>query len=140
MFLAVAGSYRQISIDPLSRWVYRSTMRLSLRPELKDSDGNTPCPRGGTAFLLIYNAVKHQDGLIAGRLHERGAHCAIGSYFDDNANAALPYEVIDEVALVNDSIRGTPKQRRALVLRWLRWKLRQVGMPGFRAAKQLAAQ
>lgn len=93
--------------------------------------------KGGTALLLIYKAVQAAPGLIHGRLHnERGAHCAIGNYFERHSNTALPNDLIDEVAAVNDSVpRATARQRKLHVARWLRWRLAQLGVPGFKAPK-----
>lgn len=106
-----------------------------LRPECKQADPGTPCPTNGTAYLLVYNAVKAESGLIRGRLHDKGMHCAIGSTFTAQPNIALPTNFIDEVAMVNDSAPTvSPRQRRLIVLRWLRWKLNQLGMPGFASA------
>jgi hypothetical protein len=89
--------------------------------------------RDGTAYLLIYRAVKDTNGLIHGQLHDqRGHHCAIGSYFERHANTALPTDLIDEVASVNDSLPNkTNRQRRLAVLRWLRWRLATCGVPEF---------
>lgn len=85
--------------------------------------------RNGTAYLLIANAIKGRDGLIHGKLHEQGEHCAIGSYFETHAHTALPSDIVDEVAAVNDSVpNATPKQRKRTVLKWLRWKLNQLGL------------
>lgn len=101
----------------------------TLRPECKTSAPGTPCPKNGTAYLMILNAVKTKDGLIHGRLHYAGRSCAIGSFFDVNDKMALPADIIDEVAAVNDSApNGTPKQRKLMVAKWLRWKLKQLGM------------
>jgi hypothetical protein len=104
-----------------------------LRPELGKGKGTDPTPRGGTAYLMIYNAVQERNGLIHGKLHQDGWSCAIGSFFDVNPHAALYEDLIDEVAAVNDSApHMTLKQRKEMVSRWLRWKLTQLGMPGFR--------
>ena len=105
-----------------------------LRTTLHSHTGNKPCMRNGTAYLMILNAVNEQRGLIHGRLDgAHGEHCAIGSYFDINNQTCLPTELIDEVAAVNDSVpHATPRQRRLVVARWLRWKLAQAGMPGFK--------
>lgn len=107
-----------------------------LRPETSPSknDGQY-CPTNGTAYLMIYNAVKSKDALIAGRLHAYGESCAIGSFWDVNPKCSLHSTLIDEVAAVNDSFSGSAKQRRTMVMRWLRWKLNKVGMPGFESAK-----
>lgn len=109
----------------------------SLRPELgnRDAKPGSYCPTNGTAYLMIYNAVKSKEKLIAGRLHSGGESCAIGSFWDVNPRCALHVPLIDEVAAVNDSVVGTPRQRRLVVLRWLRWKLKQAGMPGFEKAQ-----
>ena len=89
-----------------------------------------------TAFYSIYGAVKAQPGLCHGRLHDRcGAHCAVGSLWATHSDITLHISLVDEVAAVNDSVPHlTNKQRRAHVLRWLRWKLQAIGMgfPGKR--------
>jgi hypothetical protein len=103
-----------------------------MRPETKDAAPGKYAPTGGTAYLMLYNAVQSKEKLIRGRLHYAGESCAIGSFFDVNPNCALDYKIIDEIAAVNDSFQGTPRQRRRVVLRWLRWKLAQAGMPGFK--------
>lgn len=108
-----------------------------LRPETSTGDGSGYCPTNGTAYLMVYNAVKSKDRLIAGRLHAWGESCAIGSFWDVNPKCSLQTAFIDEVAAVNDSVVGTPRQRRLVVLRWLRWKLKQAGMPGFERATQV---
>lgn len=106
-----------------------------LRSTLGDNASNKPCMTNGTAYYMILSAVQAQRGLVHGRLHEHGEHCAIGSYFDVNENTALPSSLIDEVAAVNDSVPHlSNRQRRLHVARWLRWKLKQVGMPGFSQA------
>lgn len=105
-----------------------------LRKETVSAKPGTYAPKGGTAYYMIYSAVKHSDGLIHGKLDDHGAHCAIGNYFEDNPKTALGFDLIDEVAAVNDSVpHFTPKQRKSHVLRWLKWKLAQLGMPGFKA-------
>lgn len=103
-----------------------------LRPETIVSDGTNYTPKNGTAYLMIYNAVQSKKKLIAGQLHKQGESCAIGSFWDVNPKCALGWTLIDEIAAVNDSFLGTPRQRRTVVLRWLRWKLAQCGMPGFK--------
>lgn len=83
----------------------------------------------GTAYLMILSAVKLQSGLVHGKLHDHGAHCAIGSYFDINDQTSLPNTLIDEVAAVNDSVpQMSPRGRKRYVARWLKWKLIQLGM------------
>ena len=108
-------------------------MGSRLRPELTPGDGKSPVLTNGTAYYTVLASVEAQDGLIHGRLHERGAHCAIGSFFSVNHGVSLPWEFIEEVAAVNDSVPNfTPRKRKLHVARWLRWKLTQVGMPGYR--------
>lgn len=103
-----------------------------LRPETENFTGKPGyAPTNGTAYLMVYNAVKSKRELISGRLHAHGESCAIGSFWDVNPKCSLYGYFIDEVAAVNDSFCGTPKQRRHHMLRWLRWKLAAVGMPGF---------
>lgn len=107
-----------------------------LRPNLQDSTPGSYSPEGGTAYLMVYNAVKAKQQLVHGRLHHAGESCAIGSFWDINPHCSMKVSIIDEVAAVNDSVpNATPRQRRLVVLRWLRWKLAQAGMPGFKAAK-----
>lgn len=110
-------------------------MPSNLRPETCTT--TSPALRGGTAYFAIYNAVKAQPGLIAGKLDgPYGEHCAIGSYFALDKHLALPSDLIDEVAAVNDSMRNeTPLARKRGVLRWLRWKLSGLNFPGFEKAK-----
>lgn len=101
-----------------------------LRPCLVDADTDTYSPKGGTAYLMILNAVRSQHGLIHGKLDDGCEHCAIGSYFAVNRGIALSSPIIDEVAAVNDSAPSlTKRQRKQMVLRWLRWKLASLGMP-----------
>jgi len=107
-----------------------------LRPELR-SGSKKPCMTNGTAYMMILSAVQTQPGLVHGKLHDHGEHCAIGSYFTINDATALPSDLIDEVTAVNDSVPHFSNRRRKLhVARWLRWKLSQAGMPGFKNAKQ----
>lgn len=102
-----------------------------LRPTLKDADPKTLVVRDGTALLMILNAVKTRGGLVHGKLDELGEHCAIGSFFHVNKAKALPSALIDEVAAVNDSVPGTtPRRRKLIVQKWLRWKLSQLGLKG----------
>lgn len=110
----------------------------SMRPELNRPIGGPQgyAPTNGTAYLMVYNAVKSKQALIRGRLHYAGESCAIGSFFDVNDRCWLYQDFIDEVAAVNDSFKGTGKQRRTFMLRWLRWKLVASGMPEFANAKK----
>jgi hypothetical protein len=75
----------------------------ALRPECKTTSKSATVV-GGSAYYAIHAAVEHEDGLIHGKLHEKGAHCAIGSYFATHETAALPSDFIDEVAGVNDAV------------------------------------
>jgi hypothetical protein len=112
-----------------------------LRPETAIGDGKSYTPTGGTAYLMIYNAVKSKQKLIHGRLHAGGESCAIGSFWDVNPRCSLNYDLIDEVAAVNDSLpKASPRVRRLHVLRWLRWKLNSVGMPGFAPRKKVVTK
>jgi hypothetical protein len=107
-----------------------------LRPEVKGDGTGMFTPTNGTAYLMVYNAVQSKGKLIHGKLHAHGESCAIGSFWDVNPKCALHHAFIDEVAAVNDSLpKATPRQRRLHMLRWLRWKLAQCGMPGFKAPK-----
>lgn len=107
-----------------------------LRPTLRPSD--CPVPTKGTAYLVVYNAVHASPGLIHGKLDgAHGEHCAIGWAFASQTDLVLLRDFIDEVALVNDSVPPSmsAKWRKQIVLRWLRWELKEIGMPGFAAAK-----
>lgn len=107
-------------------------MASELRPELRSGDGTETCLKSGSAYFAILNAVETQPGLVHGRLHSHGEHCAIGSFFDVNTKVTLPWEVINEVAAVNDSMPSLSKRQRKLrMVRWLRWRLKQLGMPGY---------
>jgi hypothetical protein len=104
----------------------------ALRPEVKTASASSYVPQDGTAYLMIYSAVQSKSKLIHGRLHQAGESCAIGSFWDVNPKIALHTHLIDEIAAVNDSVPdATPIQRRLHVMRWLRWRLGSVGMPGF---------
>jgi hypothetical protein len=106
-----------------------------LRPECGTGGPKDYCPDKGTALLMTLNAVRTQSGLIHGRLRDNGGRCAVGSYFLVNPKCCYPGDLTDEVAAVNDSMpNGTPRQRKQMVMRWLRWKLTQIGMPGFTQA------
>lgn len=101
-----------------------------LRKELR-SGSKLPCVSNGTAYMMILSAVKVQQGLVHGVLHSHGEHCAIGSYFDVNDKTSLPKTLIDEVAAVNDSVPHLSNfKRKQHVQRWLRWKLKSLGMAG----------
>lgn len=96
----------------------------ALRPECSSGKGSF-CPDQETAYYLIRESVAKRRSLGAGRLHKDGLSCAIGSFFDDHPQYALPTAVIDEVAAVNDSYRAlSPHERWRKVNSWLRWKIR----------------
>lgn len=101
-----------------------------LRPNVSANTTNNPVLRGGTAYCAILNAVQEEkDGLIHGKLHANGMHCAIGSLWERLPKVALPNDLIDEVAAINDSMpKATPKQRRLRMMKWLRWKVKKEGM------------
>lgn len=104
-----------------------------MRPELGTGKWDDPTPTNGTAYLMILNAIEAQKGLIAGHLRIGGDFCSIGAYFNVNKGTALQANIIDEVAMVNDSfVNVTPRQRKLKMQRWLRWKLTCLGMPGFK--------
>lgn len=106
-----------------------------LRPELIERTSNLYCPDKVTALLMTLNAIRTKNGLVHGKLHDCGESCAVGSYFDVNPKVCYPGGLTDEVAAVNDSMpNGTPRQRKLMVMRWLKWRLAQLGMPGFEKA------
>jgi len=93
-----------------------------------DADPRLYTPRGANAYFIIMQAVEAQPGLIHGKLHGVGAHCAMGSYWKAHPDWAIPDCVIDEVAGINDSAPTvTVKRRKEIVLQWLKWKLRCYG-------------
>ena len=96
-----------------------------LRPETSTAKTGNALP-DDTALFLIRDAVARRRSLIHGRLHDgRGQHCAIGAFWEDNPNAILHTSLIDEVAAVNDSMRGAlPSKRWKKVNEWLRWKVK----------------
>jgi len=95
-----------------------------LRPECGDGKGS-PCPSEPTAYYLIRESVAKRRSLAAGALHKNGLSCAVGSFFDDHPNYALPSAVIEEVAAVNDSYKNlSAHERWKKVNSWLRWKVR----------------
>lgn len=106
-----------------------------LRSTVGGSD--KPAPTGGTAYLMVLSALEREAGLIHGRLHDgQGNSCAIGSFWETNPHLALSGEFIDEVAAVNDSVpHYTPRKRKLYVTRWLKWKLTELGMPGYRTTR-----
>ena len=114
---------------------------MSMRPELIRAPPDSPCPRGLTAYLAIYNAVKcRKAGLIHGHLNDnQGRCCAVGAFFAaEDKGAALDSTLIDEIAIINDSCPVfTMKQRKAVILRWLKWKLETLGFrfPGKKSEK-----
>lgn len=80
-----------------------------------------------TALFLIRDAVARRRSLIHGRLDgPNNTHCAMGAFFADNPHATLKSALIDEVAMVNDSVptTATPRERWKKVNDWLRWKIR----------------
>lgn len=101
----------------------------ALRPTLHTSNDNTPCLDTFDSYYMIRDAVERRRGLISGRLEDaNGGVCAVGAFFKDNKNVALPTRLVDEVAAYNDSMRSlTPFKRRVRVIRWLTAKLAMMG-------------
>lgn len=101
-----------------------------LRPTLVSQSSDSFCPRNGTAYFMVYNAVRARDGLLHGKLEDhKGHYCAIGSYFEVNKGKGFPSEMVDEIAAVNDSMPSlTMRARKTRVLKWLRWKMNQFGI------------
>lgn len=97
--------------------------RSQLRPDCWY--GNKPVLPDDTALFLIRDAVAKRRTLIRGRLHDgKGGACAIGCFFDANHKSTISWELLEEVAAVNDSVpaSATPHQRWKKVMGWLRWK------------------
>ena len=96
----------------------------SIRPECHIAKASTPTPSKDAALCMIRDAVREQPGLIKGKLHSEGMHCAIGSFFAKNPKLALPSELVDEVAMFNDSVQtSSPRVRKNKVLAFLNFKL-----------------
>lgn len=97
-----------------------------LRPECRNS--TDPAMPDDTAIYLIRDSVARRRGLIWGRLHAKGEHCAIGAFWADNPGVTLHSSLIDEVAAVNDSVpkSATPQQRWKKVQGWLRFKIKSL--------------
>lgn len=91
------------------------------------SNGTCPALSDDTAIYLIKDSVAKRRSLIYGRLHDgHGHHCAIGCFWEDYPQVVLNSALVDEVAMVNDSVppSATAKERWKKVMSWLRWKLR----------------
>src|SRR5580704_8187532 len=97
----------------------------NLRPEC-GTEYARPALSDETALFLIEKSVDQRKGLIHGRLHGNGGHCAMGCFWRDNPDAIVNSSLLDEVATVNDSLgpNATPRQRWNRVRSWLRLKLR----------------
>jgi hypothetical protein len=92
------------------------------------------------AYFILLQSVESQPGLIHGRLHNyKGEHCVLGTYFKQHPDWAIPTDLIDEVAAVNDSAPSvTPLRRKQIVEQYLKWKLRCFGFH-YRAKKPARA-
>jgi hypothetical protein len=101
-----------------------------LRPTTsRSTDPNKYSPPTPELYFMILQAVQHQKGLIHGKLHNhKGAHCALGSYWDDHPDWCVKSDLVDEIAAINDSAPTvTPKRRKEIMVQWLKWKLRCYG-------------
>jgi len=97
----------------------------NLRPECRTYYGDKTSLPTDTALFLIRDAVARRRSLIHGQLHRGNYHCALGCFWHDNPGTILETDLIDEVAAVNDSMKGaTAHQRWKKVNSWLRWKLK----------------
>jgi hypothetical protein len=99
---------------------------MSLRPTLIDKSPGSFCPKGAQAYLILLRAAESQPGLLHGKLDgPRGQHCVLGSYFSQHKGWAIPSDMVDEVAAINDSAPTvTPRRRKEIVVQFLKWKLR----------------
>jgi hypothetical protein len=95
-----------------------------LRPEAcKSTD---PAMNDADVLYWIKRSVEEERGLIHGRLHSGGMHCAMGSFWA-RYQATVHTSLVDEVAAINDmnpKERTTTRRRR--VLEWIEWKLKRV--------------
>jgi hypothetical protein len=72
------------------------------------------------AYLRVLKAVKARRSLLHGRLSDNGHTCAIGAFFADAPNAAIPIRVVEEITDYNDSFPTvTPLHRWKKVRAWL---------------------
>jgi hypothetical protein len=96
-------------------------MNSKLRPETVTAQSGNFCPDGADAYFILLQAVESQPGLIHGKLDgPKGAHCALGSYWDQHPKWAVPSNLVDEVAAINDSVPTvTPRRRKEIVTQWL---------------------
>jgi len=73
------------------------------------------------AYLRVLKAVKARRSLLHGKLSDNGHTCAIGAFFADSPNAAIPIRVVEEITDYNDSFPTvTPSHRWKKVVAWLR--------------------
>jgi hypothetical protein len=96
-----------------------------LRPELVNGRGEAM--PNETALYLICDSVAKRRSLIHGHLDDNnGKHCALGCFWADHPQAVLNDSLINEVAIVNDSLpkSTSPKVRWKKVHSWLRWRLK----------------
>lgn len=99
----------------------------TLRPECENAGPGARAIPNTTALYLIRDAVFRRRSLIRGRLHDgNGKHCALGCFWADNPGTSLNWDLIEEVAAVNDSLprSATPQERWKKVNGWLRWKIK----------------
>jgi len=88
-----------------------------LRPECRTTTSGHSIP-DDTALFLIRDAVARRRVLIHGRLDgPNNSHCALGCFWSDNPRATLHTSLIDEVAVVNDSIPPSASTKE-------RWKVK----------------
>lgn len=102
---------------------------MDIRPELgRNSDGLrilTPL----VFYKRSLSAVKRQEGLIHGHF-KNGGVCALGALADaitarKGKDVCLSEWMALSLQQVNDSVPdATPKQRRAVVIRWLERKIK----------------
>lgn len=103
-----------------------------LRPECSNGKPGSALPRN-TLIYMIAKPVLRRRTLTHGKLDDdKGGHCAMGCFWDDNPGLSVPTDLIDEIAAVNDSIPfgAGPKKRWKEVTSWLRWKLRVIEAGG----------
>lgn len=94
-------------------------------PSMPWQNRNRKTFSGKAALRAILKAVEKREGLEHGSLGlDAEKSCALGCFFTDNKGAAMDGDLGVEVAHVNDrNPKATPRQRRALVIRWLKSRI-----------------
>lgn len=103
-------------------------MTSVLRKECSDAP-EAPVQSRSQFYYSVYEALNSARGLIYGRLRNAQGACAMGKYWDRHPRYGVPYDVLDEIARVNDLRPGENKfQRWQRVRRYLRARMQAYGI------------